>query len=200
MFKEFVLSLKNVFRALPAVLLIAALLGAGSGRTEEKVVDQEIMPTEEVMQKLTEVVGKITPFAVRYEPSLKILAFIEELEGKDKAGKAPGTVGELQAHLDRMDPRRITYEPYAGAFPLLIHGEPLAGRIVFHCREGERCVRRGFRDASTPALVGEESDDATFRIDILDRKAPMGDLRWLAALVQHLVTISSVKVEVQRAP
>jgi hypothetical protein len=197
MLKEFAFSLKTTFRALAMVLLIAVVWGGGNGRAEETKPAEEPMPTEEVVQKLTEMVKKLTPFSIRYDSTLKMLAFTEELESEDKA---EGKVGELQVHLDRMEPSRIGYEPYGGPATMMIKGERLGGQVVFHCREGQRCVRRGFRDAATPALVGEETDETTFRIDILDRGIVMGDLRWFAALVQHLATISGVTIQLQRTP
>jgi hypothetical protein len=190
MIQEFVLSLKGSFRLLLASLLVAAAAAAPGQAGAE-----EVTPTEEVVQELTELTVKLTPFKLRYDGARKILAFTEELEGGDKS-----RTGELQAHLDRMDASRIPWEPSDNGFQVLIGGRPLAGRVVFFCRQGQRCIRRGFRDATTPALVGEETGEELFRIDIVGENQKFADLIRFGRLVQHLVTISDPGYQPPKSP
>jgi hypothetical protein len=188
MANEFVLSLKVAFRFLVVAVVVAVVGSAGDARADET---QEVMPTDEVVRELTGLTAKLTPFNVRYDPERKVLAFTEEL--------ADGRIGELQARLDRMDVRQIPFEPFGGGFAMLIKGRPLAGQVVFRCREGQRCVRRGSRDANA-TLVGEESAEPGFLIDIVGEGQKVSDLTRFAHLVQHLVTISSMDVQVEKAP
>ena len=185
---EFVLSIKQFFRFLLIALVFAAADPTGKASAQ---APQEVMPTDEVVRELAGLTAKLTPFNVRYEPERKILAFTEDL--------ADGRIGELEARLDRIDVSRIPYEPFTGGFVLLIKGRPLAGQVVFRCREGQRCVRRGIRELNA-ALAGEESTEPGFLIDIVGEGQEMRDLARFAHLVQHLVTISSMDVRIEKAP
>jgi hypothetical protein len=188
MANEFVLFLKNGFRSIVVALSITVAGAAGNAGVAQT---EEIMPTEEVVRELAGLTAKLTPFNVRYEPDRKLLAFTEEL--------ADGRIGELQARLDRMDVSRIPYDAFTGGFALLIKGRPLAGQVVFRCREGQRCVRRGTRDVNA-TLAAEESAELGFRIDIVGEGQKTSDLARFAHLIQHLVTISSMEVRMEKSP
>jgi hypothetical protein len=181
----FILSLKALFRSI-AIMVIVLAGSAGNVRADGA---QEMMSTDEVVRELTGLTAKLTPFNVRYEPDRKVLAFTEEL--------ADGRIGELQARLERMDVSRIPFEPFAGGFVMLIKGRPLAGQVVFRCREGERCVRRGSRDLNA-TLIGEESAEPGFLIDIVGEGQKVSDLTRFAHLIQHLVTISSMELRIDK--
>ena len=165
---------------------VAALLVLESA---SNVRADEPLPTEEVVSELVELTAAITPFTVQYDAKLKALLFSEIVESRDKA--LTGRVGELQARLDRMDIKRMNYQPSTAAFAVTIRGKPLAGRMTFYCREGEKCIRRGLREETTPDLIGEESAEDSFSLDVVGEDVVIDRLLRFAALVRHLITISS---------
>ena len=164
---------------LAALIVLLTVAGAVRAQTDERP-----RPTpEEATTELVELTTQLTPFTMTYDRRSKILAYSEVVESADKT--VSDRVGRLEVRLDRVDPKRINYQPDKSAGPILIKGRPIAGQIHFFCRPDQRCIRRGFADANGHLNSGE-STETEFTIDV-SQGSVLNDLRLYAGLVQVLI-------------
>lgn len=167
------------------VLLAASLIGAGplvGGKTTQA---EEPMTVPEVVEELTELTTKVTPFTVTYDADGKWLIFREELEISKR-------IGELRVRLDRVDRTRMNYsvlEP--GLIPIIFKGKPIAGQANFYCLSEQKCIARDLHDPGVPATF-VDSAEQTFGIDVFN-DVRVGELRRFADLIGHLIVVSSGK-------
>lgn len=177
---------RNLLR--PAILALALAAGGGALANQAPAAD-EPLTVQEVVTELVELTPKLTPFTIRYDKDAKTLIFNEEVESNDKAMN--GRIGELRARLDRMDAKRLSYQSgHSTMMTLLVRGKPIAGYVLFHCRENVKCVSRGLYDPGAPSNVAE-TDDANFSIDIFDASITYAELNRFAALIRHLIVVSN---------
>jgi len=161
-------------------IALAIFLGLGSAAAQE-----EPLPTpEEAAAELVALTEKLTPFSFRYVPAAKLIIYSEVIESGDNA--LNNRIGELHVRVDRIDPKRINYSPGTSNFgTLTVHGRNIAGGIRFFCKPEQQCLRRGFPDPKTGHLIGEESAEDHYVLDIVEG-AILNDLRLYAGLVQVL--------------
>ena len=173
---------RSVGSKLCCSLLVALVVGLAAsdsvrGQTQER-------PTPEAAAaELVDLTIQLTPFTMTYDRRLKVLAYSEVVESGDKA--VNNRIGRLEVRLDRMDPKRINYQPDKSAGAIMIKGRTIAGQIYFFCHPGQRCVRRGFADANG-RLQADESTEEGFTIDVYAGNI-LDDLRLYAGLVQVLI-------------
>ncbi|MBM3546924.1 MAG: hypothetical protein FJX54_08220 [Alphaproteobacteria bacterium] len=179
----------SALRRRGVALAAAAAVIAGTIAPATTARSDEPMTTEEVVQELTELTAKITPFTVTYDKDGKWLVFREEVESSNKS--APVQIGELRARLDRMDRTRMRFAPGAGGIRIQIKGKTLAGQAHFFCREGMKCIARELRGEQVAASFVDGAE-LSFGIDIYEGSLTT-EVRRFADLIGHLIVVSTPK-------
>ncbi|MSP49955.1 MAG: hypothetical protein EXQ95_11610 [Alphaproteobacteria bacterium] len=180
---------RNQTRRLPVVATLIAVLGLlGAPEAAAQATAEPERPTPEVAaQELVELTTALTPFTVVYDRAAKKLMYTEVVESGNPA--LDKRTGRLEVRLDRLDPKRINYQTDKSPGPLLIKGRTIAGQMHFFCNADQRCIRRGFPDASGN-LNAEESNESTFTLDVYAGNI-LNDLRLYAGMVQVLIAATA---------